>query len=179
LVGAAAAALITYLPLYAEEEIGLSVTAAAAVASVYGLAGLFSRLAFPPLGEKARHLAYPMLLVVALAVTGTVFLWLSQAWGAAWLWVGAALVGVQVAWTALGMLAVITHVDQHQAGRASGVVSRGFGIGLAAGPPIFGFTVDKTGAYHLGFAFILVVMVGSAVLMLLWAKSEQTSAASG
>ncbi len=179
LVGAAAASIITYLPLYAEEEVGLSVQTAGVVVSVYGLAGLFSRLAFPAFGEKAPHLAYPMLVVVSVAFTGTVLMWLSQAWGVALLWVGAVLVGAQVAWTALGMLAVITQIEQHQAGRASGVVTRGFGIGLALGPPIFGFSVDTTGAYHVGFGFLLAVMVGSAVLMVMWLREDQapTSAA--
>ena len=179
LVGVAAAVFVTYLPLYVEEELGLSVKTAGAVVAVYGLAGLLARLALPTLGERMRHLAQPMLIVAGIAMVGTVMIWLGGALGAALVWAGAALAGVQVAWTALGMLAVITQVEQHHAGRASGIVSRGFGIGLAAGPPIFGFTVDTTGAYHLGFVFLLVVMLGSAVLMTLWLKSESTQEPAG
>jgi predicted MFS family arabinose efflux permease len=172
LVGAAAAALITYLPLFVDEEAGFSVTMAGAVASIYGLGGLFARLVFPTFGERSKHLAYPMLLVVSLAVMGTVLVWLGPTWSVVLLWIGAALVGSLVAWTALAMLAVVTLVDQHQAGRASGIVARGFGIGLAAGPPIFGFSVDTTGHYDTGFAFLIATMIGAAILIALWLRSD-------
>ena len=109
---------------------------------------------------------------MSLAIMGMAMLWLGPVVSVALIWVGAALLGLQIAWIALGMLAVVTQTQQHQAGRASGMVSGGFGVGLAAGPPVFGFTVDMTGAYHVGFVFLLGMMFGSGALMALWLKRD-------
>jgi MFS family permease len=178
-VGCASGAAITFLPLFAEEEVGVSVTTAGAVAAVYGLAGLFGRLFFPHYGEKRSHLAFPMLLVTMMTLVGVVLLWSAPNTGLPFLWIGGALVGVIPAWTALAMLAVITTIDQDKAGRASGYVSAGFGLGLATGPAVFGSLVDASGAYHLGWAFVLVMVIVAAVLMAGWVRTDPSRAGTG
>lgn len=172
LVGLSVGAMVTYLPLYAQTEIGLSVVTAGAVASTYAVSGFLARLAFPHFGQKARHLAIPMLLIALVALVGALLLWAASLFGETILWVGAGLAGVLSGWTALGMLSVITRVEQRSSGAASGVVTRGFGLGVAIGPPIFGTALAATGDFHVGFAIVATAIVGAAVLIALWLKSE-------
>ncbi len=171
LVGFGAGALLTYLALYAEDEVGMHVTRAGFLVSVYGLAGLISRLVLPVVSERGRHRAHQMLLVAAAAIVGTLLIWKGAEVSVALVWIGAAIAGTQVAWTALAMLDVITRVPQLAAGRASGFVTLGFGVGLAMGPPVFGFIVDSAG-YDQAFAVLIAVMIGAVGLMMLWLRSE-------
>ena len=172
LIGMSVATFVTFLPLYTEEQLGSSVTTAGFVAGAYAISGLSARLVITGLGARSTHLARPMLLVTGLSIIGIVMVWFGSFGGMTFVWIGAALVGTQVAWTALAMLDVVTRVPNHQAGRASGVISRGFGFGLALGPPIFGFSVDATGSYHLGFLFPLTALVTAGVLIRRWEKSD-------
>lgn len=173
LVGLSVGAMVTYLPLYAQTEIGISVVTAGAVASTYAVSGFLARLAFPHFGQKARHLAIPMLLIALIALVGALLLWAASLFGEATLWVGASLAGALSGWNALGMLSVITRVEQKSSGAASGVVTRGFGLGVAIGPPIFGTALVATGDYHLGFAIVAAAIVGAALLIASWLRSEQ------
>jgi predicted MFS family arabinose efflux permease len=176
LVGLSVGAMVTYLPLYAQTEIGVSVVRAGAVASAYAVSGFLARLAFPHCGQRARHLAVPMLLLTVIALTGAVLLWASSIFGEGTLWVGAILAGALSGWNALGMLSVIARVEQKSSGAASGVVTRGFGLGVAIGPPVFGTALAATDNFHLGFAIVTAAIVGAALVIASWLRSEHAFA---
>lgn len=172
LVGICVGAMVTYLPLYAQNELQFSVVSAGVLASAYAVAGLTTRLVSPPLAMRARHIAIPMMTLSFIASIGYLLLWLAPAWGSAALWIGAAMVGVLTGWLALGMLSVITRVKQSAAGNASGIVARGFTLGAAMGPVAFGLLLDWTGGYDLGLLLVGSCAGGSAVLMYRWFRSE-------
>lgn len=158
--------------LYAQAELGFSVVSAGALASPFGIAGLTARLIVPPFAMRSRHIAIPMVILAAMALIGCFLLWMSPSLGPAAPWVGSSLVGGLSAWTALGMLSVITRVDQADSGAASGLVTRGYTLGTALGPILFGFLLSRTGEYDLTLLLVGLSISGSAVLMLSWLRSE-------
>lgn len=171
--GLVVAATVIYLPLYAEESAGMGVAMAGLVASVYAIAGLLSRISSAHFSERAKHFSRPLLLIAWLSTAGVGMLWLAQAAGPWLVWVGAFVLATGQAFNAVAFVAVISSVDQHDAGRASGIVARGFGIGTAIGPPLFGFTVDSTGGYGLGFAILIGFGTAAAALMVIWGRRDR------
>ena len=171
-VGYVGGAAITFLPLFAEEEVGVSVTTAGTVVAVFGLAGLLGRLGFSFFAERSSHLGFPMLVVTSLSFVGVLMLWTSPTTGRAFLWIGSALIGIITAWTPLAMLAVITSIDQSKAGRATGYVSGGFGLGLGAGPAVFSSLVDATDSFNAGWLFVLITVGVAVVLVIGWIRTS-------
>lgn len=168
--GAVVGSVLTYLPLYAEEEIGLSVGTAGVVASVFALSGLAARLAWPHFAEASAHYSKPLTIVAFSSTVGIVLLWSGPVAGPWALWAGAAIVGTAQAWNAIANLAVIGGIEQRDAGRASGSVARGFGLGLAFGPPGFGFVVDSLGGYEMGYGLLTLVGMAAGAIMILWGR---------
>ena len=171
--GVIVAAVVVYLPLYAEESIGMAVRTAGLVASAFAVSGLLSRITWAHFADSAQHFSKPLLLIAAISTAGLVLLWLAEAGGSWLLWAGAVILATSQAFNSVAFLAVISSVDQHDAGRASGIVARGFGIGLAAGPPLFGFTVDTTGGYGLGFGILTGFGLAATALMVLWGRRDR------
>jgi cyanate permease len=76
-----------------------------------------------------------------------------------------------VAWNSVGMLAVISLVDNATLGRASGLVQLGFLAGYASSPTLFGASVDLTGSYGPGWVGTLGVFAAAFVVLLAWRRS--------
>jgi hypothetical protein len=90
------------------------------------------------------------------------------------LWVGAFVSGTSVvAWNGVANLGAVVLVDDAHAGHASGFVVLGFLGGFAVAPPLFGYSVEVTGAYRLGWGGVLVSFAFAALLMHLWDPEER------
>lgn len=164
ILGAAGTAIFTFLPLYAEESLGLGPASAGLAVAVTGVSGVVGRILWGRFAEVRfgtwRSLEYIAVLAAAAAAV------LVAAQALTWLvWIAAVLTGFSAsAWNSVGMLAVIETSTPAQAGRASGVVLFGFLAGLGLGAPAFGFAVDSSGTYGpgwvaVGVAFLLALVV--------------------
>lgn len=171
ILGAAGTAIFTFLPLYAEESLGLGPASAGLAVTVTGVSGVIGRIAWGRLAEVRFGTWRSLEYIAVLAATAAAVLVFAQE-RPVLVWVAAILTGFSAsAWNSVGMLAVIETSTPAQAGRASGVVLFGFLAGLGLGAPTFGFAVDRLGTYGpgwtaVGVAFLLalvVMRVGSAV----------------
>ncbi len=158
MMGIGMSVLLTYLPLFSEEVLGMTAEAGGLAVAVTGLVGIGARLAWARLAE-GRLGSVPSLRILAIlaVATGLVMVFAEQL-GPWSVWVAAALTGLSgSAWNAVGMLAIIQVVPTSQAGRGSGVVLFGFLGGLAAGAPLVGWSVDTLGTYTPGWVAITVL----------------------
>lgn len=174
LMGMAGGAVNTYIPLFGEEAIGLSVTVAGSVAGVAGLVAVASRVIWARHSERDGRYITSLGQIAALSVVFTGSLLLAPAGGAWLLWLGAlGLAASATAWNAVGMLAVMVFAGHERAGGASGVVLLGFLAGLGLGPPAFGWTVDETATYGLGLTGAAIVFVAATAVAFAWSRSSR------
>ena len=173
LMGLAGGAINTYVPLYGEEAMGLSVTVAGSVAGFAGLIAFFSRIIWARHSERTTRYVTALNQIAALSVVFVGALLAAPSGGAWLLWIGALGLGASAtAWNAVGMLAVMAFAGQERSGGASGVVLFGFLAGLGLGPPAFGWSVDQFDIYGPGLWGALLVFAAATTVSLLWARSE-------
>lgn len=176
LMGTAGSTITTFLPLYATEAVGLSPSVAGATVSTLGLIGIVSRILF---ARAAEHLTGVSRLLTRLAwgsALAAVTIGAAASFGAALVWIGAAMAGVTVvAWNALANLAAITAVDARDAGRSSGMVNFGFMAGFTVGPAVFGALVDTAVGYRGAWWLVTGLFVAAAALMHRWTRAAATS----
>lgn len=172
LMGMAGGGVYTYLPLYGEEGLGLSVAVAGSVAGFAGLIAVFSRVFWARRAEAGETYVRTLTLIAALSMLFVGALILAPTAGVWLLWVGALGIGATAtAWNSVGMLAVMVFAGNAEAGGASGVVLLGFLAGLGVGPPTFGWSVDRLGGYEPGLWGVLAVFLVASVVGLAWSRS--------
>lgn len=144
LLGAVGGGLSRFLPLFAEEEIGLSMTRAGLVFGVQGLVAIPVRLASGTLLDRGVS-ARLTLAVMGFGGAVAVLLILASTWsGEGLLWAGTVAAGVTIgSWNTAANLAMIR--QRENAGRASGRMILGFMMGLTIGGPAVGWSVDQFG----------------------------------
>lgn len=170
LMGAGVSAFIAYLPLYAVEELGLSVPVAGLAAAVVGLVGVGARIWWARHSERLARTQRSLALLAGLSAVAQLGVWAAATAGPWLLWVAVAGLGATaVAWNSVGMLAIVREVP-HATGKASGVVLAAFYLGLAASPAAMGATVDRTGSYAAGWLTLAAVFALAAVLAGAWSR---------
>lgn len=154
------AAAIAFLPLFAQEDLGLSATLAGIVAAVMGLAGVVGRVLWGALGGRFDRPSSALLIIAAFSAFSFAAIALSSELGVAWLWVGSVGSGASVlAWHAVAWLVIINRVDLAAVGRASGVMHMGSTLGFALGAPVAGFLLDWSDSYTLMWGLLAAAMV--------------------
>jgi predicted MFS family arabinose efflux permease len=174
LMGTGVAAFGAYLPLYARESLGMSVSAAGSTVALSGLVGIGARIAWGRAAE--HHLSTPAALAIigAGSVLAQASIWAAESVGTPLLWVGALLIGVSAgSWNAVGMLEIVKGMDASAAGRASGAVLLAFYAGYVTSPIAFGYSVDRTGEYDLGWGAVLAIYCLATLLAAAWARSSR------
>lgn len=164
--GMASQAVIGFLPLFANESLGWSETAAGTLISMVGLTGIVARLYWPRRAERALGHGRTLRLLAWMTTGTALMLWLaSLEVVGAWILVPAALLlgAGAIAWNAVGMLAVMDLAPHGLVGKGTGLVLFGFLLGLAIGPPIMGYSVDVLGTYSPGWmaTALLFVLAGA------------------
>ncbi len=176
LMGAAGGGVNTYIPLYGEESLGLSVTIAGTVAGVAGLVAFLSRILWARHSESRTSYIRSLTQIAGLAIIFVGALIAAPSGGTWLLWVGALGLGASAtSWNAVGMLAVMVYSGHGEAGSASGVVLLGFLAGLGVGPPLFGWSVDRFDSYGPGLWGALVTFLIALFVGLAWRRSEARS----
>lgn len=153
-----AAALIAFLPLYAQEQVGMTTTQAGTLAAVMGLVGVVGRIMWGSLGGRFARPTTGLIVITGVAVLASLAVAGARTFGPGILWVGAIGAGATaLAWHALAWLVVIDRVGTAGVGRASGIIQVGNSIGFAAGPPAAGVIVDLTGSYLPAWLMVAAV----------------------
>ena len=168
-MGVGVAVYSAFVPLYAQEAIGMSVGLAGTVIAASGATGTIARILWGRIAERAGDPAIPLLWIGAFSVGAIAATWAASPTAPLLVWVGAALMGMGAgAWMSVGMLAAITVAGPERTGRGTALIMLGFGVGLTVGPVLFGWGVDSLGSYDLPLAWTLANFVTSVVLMLVW-----------
>jgi predicted MFS family arabinose efflux permease len=169
-------AVIAFVPLYAQEGVGLSSSAAGLLAAFLGLTGVVGRLAWGVFAARFRHTTVALLMMAAVALLATMLIWAGS--GAAWLlWVGVITSGgSMMAWHAVAWIALLEVVNPAEVSRASGLVQLGNSIGFATGPPIAGALIDSTGAYDWAWGFVACVFLAAVLLIGGWHRMARERA---
>lgn len=171
LTGATVQATNVYLPLYAHDELNYSVREAGLVAAVLGGTGVLARLAW---GRAMDRIPDVQLLLGGLAVASGVGLaacGMAAAYGAAWVWVGAAIFGASaLAANVVVMMAVVRNASTGAVGRATGWISLGLYTGFMVGPVSFGAIVDSSSGYGGAWSVLCGLAALMAVLAVSWKR---------
>ena len=174
LMGAGVAAIGAWVPLYAKEGVNTSVNTAGAIAATIGLVGIASRVAWGWGTERIGQFSMPLAVMGLGSAVATLLLIAASSTGPWLLWTAAVLFGATaVTWNAVGMLAIVAEVESDAAGMASGYVLAGFYGGFVVSPILFGYSVDRTGAYTWGWGGIAVVFFAATVVALAWHASRR------
>jgi len=171
LMGAGVAGISAYLPLYSQEEVGLSVGSAGLLVATMGAVGIASRVTLGWVTEHFGHIEVFLLLMAVGSVLASVMVLLAAP-SAPWLlWVAAVTFGVSaITWNTVGMIAVLAEVGPEDAGRASGYVQSAFYGGFAASPVVLGYSIDATDNYRIAWISVALAFVLAAVVAGMWRR---------
>lgn len=162
LMGAAITAVLTYLPLFAQEALGMSQGEAGGVMSVAGWVGMLSLVGWTRLAAS-RFGALRSLMVIAClgAVLGLVLAH-APTLGTWSIWLAGMLTGLSgSAWNAVCMLVAIQGLAGSLTGKGSGVMLAGALGGGGVGAPLLGWSVDLLGVYRPGWLVVAALFVAA------------------
>lgn len=165
--GLASSAIIGFLPLFANEDLGWSEEAAGTMIALMGLTGIAARVIWPRVSERSLGHGRTLRILAALSVLSALLLALSSidVVGGWVLPIAVILLGSgAIAWNAVGMLAVMDFSPTGLVGKGTGLVLFGFLFGLAIGPPLMGYSVDQLGTYTPGWVITGVLMALSGLI---------------
>ena len=167
-MGIGIGAFFAFLPLYAQERVGVSVGLAGMVVAVSGVSGVGARMVWGRIAERAGDPIKPLIGVGLLGIGAVALVW-GGSYSALLMWFGSGLMGIGPgAWMSVGMFAAISMAGPNRTGTGTAMVMLGFGLGLTIGPVIFGWAVDTTGSYDIPLAAVLLNFAASVLLMLAW-----------
>ncbi|RVW02441.1 MFS transporter [Rhodococcus spongiicola] len=158
-----------YLPLFALEGMGLTLTAAGLTAAIAGAIGVTSRI-FWGRALSGKIDTFVLLLILASGSTlGALALLMAQLVG--WLpllWLGVTLHGATaLAANVLLMAGVLRVVGTTAVGRASSLIAVGMYLGFAGGPALTGFLFDVTAGFAAGW-MVAAMMYAACALLCIW-----------
>jgi predicted MFS family arabinose efflux permease len=171
-MGAVTQATNVYLPLYAHQELGASVTRAGLVVAVLGGVGIVARLVWGSLASESGGVHGPLLCLAVLAALAMTAFYFARSTGEWLMWVGAGLFSFSaLAANVLIMLALVRTVSREAVGRATGWTSLGLYAGFMVGPVSFGRIVDVAsfGAAWLAACAVAACLIGTT---LVWWRQE-------
>jgi predicted MFS family arabinose efflux permease len=177
-MGAVTQATNVYLPLYAHQELGASITKAGFIVAALGGVGIVARLAWGSLAKEAAGVHRPLVWLAGLACMAMGSFYLAQDAGEWLLWLGAALFSFSaLAANVLLMLAVVRTVQAPAVGHATGWTSLGLYAGFMVGPVSFGWVVDVS-SFRTAWLTALGVAASLMVATAVWWRQESRPATS-
>ncbi|WP_240377997.1 MFS transporter [Bacillus piscicola] len=163
--------LNTYVIIYANQVLGMSIAAAAVLLVVSEVGGSIGRVAWGVISDRLFHGNRMILLMMIALISAAcaVVMALFQP-GVPFIAVAALIFvfGLCVSgFNGLWMNAATEVVPAKQAGISSGFSVSVGSLGMVVGPPLFGLTTDMTGAFTAGWFALAAVLVLTALLFLL------------
>jgi MFS family permease len=154
-------AITTYLPLYAVQRVGTTLTEAGLIVSTFALTATAARLFWAAVAGRLADPTAALLLLSGGGALGLAILAMAASMGSWALWVGAPVTGATAgSWNVVAQLTVVREVDVARAAAGTGVVQSAFLFGLAAGAPIFGVIVETMDSFTAawGLAVLLALV---------------------
>ncbi|NNC79653.1 MAG: MFS transporter [Acidimicrobiales bacterium] len=157
LLGTIGGGMGRFLPLFAEEQVGLSPTLAGIVFGIGGLIAIPSRIGWGVLLDRGMSTRQVLTICgVGGIITMALLLGaIDQRIGL--LWVATLLAGVTLSsWNTAANVAMIREAKA-DAGRATGVLYLGFLFGITVGGPAVGWSIDRFDGYGPAWTASLIV----------------------
>ena len=164
--GLGTSAMLTFLPLFAQEDQSWRALQAGWLIAGVGLVGIAARIGWGMVSQAWFGHGRTLRILAILSTLSAALLALAAAEVAgSWVLIpAAALLGTGgVAWNSVGMLAVMDYSPARLVGRGTGRVLFGFLFGLGVGAPLMGFSVDVFDSYLIGWVTIAVLFVIAAM----------------
>jgi MFS family permease len=163
-------AIVTYLALYLSQEHGIPVTTGAQLLIAAQLAGVVGRIVWGSASDRlfASRRRPPLIAAGLIATAGTQLLaWLPREVSPVWLTVLAVVLGFSAIGWQGNWVALISELAGPAAqGRTVGLSMTLTYAGVAVGPPMVGFLVDRSGSWTLAWTSLAAVLaVGSLILV--------------
>lgn len=177
-IGAAVAmgdsAVIGFLPLYAQEELGFSTTNAGVLAGFMGFTGVMGRILWGTFASRFAHPSAAMMIISGISIASVISIAAAKTLGLPFVWLGALGMGASMlAWHSVAWLAIINRVGTSGVGKASGTMQLGNGLGFAAGAPVAGALVDSTGSYSSSWTLV-GILYGLTLILTFWFRIRAT-----
>lgn len=151
-------AITTYLPLYAVQRVGTTLTEAGLVVSGFALTATAARLFWAAVAGRLADPTAALLLLSGGGAVGLTVLATAASVGPWALWAGALLTGATAgSWNVVAQLTVVREVAVARAAAGTGIVQSAFLFGLAAGAPIFGVIVETTDSFTAAWGLAVVL----------------------
>jgi len=177
LMSAASAATITYIPLFSEEQLGLSPVTAGLTVALAGIVAVAGRIAWGTLTERTVSPATTLTAVALGSAIATGTLLATATHGTAVLWPAVVMIGATAtSYNAAATMALLRLAPPHLTGRASGVIFTGFLGGLAVGPIAFGTLVDASSSYTMAWLAAVGTFVLALVVAVVGVRATSTAA---
>lgn len=163
-MGTAASGLITYLPLYGYEIVGLSATLAGGVTTVLAVVGFLALFGWIRLAARTLFPTRLLVVMSGMATVAAAAVLLAGRVGPALLWPALFFLGLTyTTWLAVAMLTVVRSSGDGRSGRVSGKVLLAFFIGMTIGPTVFAW-LTSTASYSPALMVVaLLFLAASAV----------------
>ncbi|WP_165492082.1 MFS transporter [Egibacter rhizosphaerae] len=169
LIGFGTGSVSAYVPLFATERTGMSVAAAGAVISGMAITGIAGRILWGQQGDRFPSPQLPLVLIASFGVVSHGLLATAELGSQTLVWAGTLLFGATAgSWITVGMLAIIRETHVSKTGRASGLVLAMFYGGFSFSPLTFGFLVDTTDLYAVGWSSGAVSFALAALIAWRW-----------
>ena len=171
-VGIALSAFVTFLPAFAVRQ-GMPLTIAGSLIAIFGVMGMFSRIALTPLGAKMKEESLLLLSLIAVAACAIGVTMQASPQSHWCLWIGAVGVGLTAVGTnAIAMSMLIRDARFGLVTTASGFVSLAFFGGFSLGPPLYGMFLDS-GSFEAGWSFLIGVLLCGCLMALMLTNACQ------
>ena len=165
-------AITTYLPLYAVQNVGMSLVQGGLVVTVFGSVAVVARLAWATLADRRGRPEAVLLVLSGVAAVSLAIISASELLGPWVLWLGAVLAGGTVgSWNSVAHLTVVSVVEAQRAAAATGLLQATFMLGLAVGAPLFGFIVESSGSFQ--FAWLVAGVLSMAAFTAAWRERRR------
>ncbi|SEO22542.1 Cyanate permease [Nitrosospira multiformis] len=175
-VGISLSAFVTFLPTFAAQN-GMPLAVAGSLIAVFGVMGMFSRIALTPLGAKLKEEALLLLTLIAIAACA-IGVTMQAGPESHWcLWIGAIGVGLTAVGTNAIAMSMLIRDDRFGiVTTTSGFVSLAFFGGFSVGPPLYATFSDYSGSFQAGWIFLIGVLLCGCGLALMLAFARQRQA---
>jgi MFS family permease len=169
LMGIGVQAAFGFLPLYASERLGMSLSAAGLLAGVVAGTSTLGRIAWGRVADRADRAASPAAILALASAGGVAAIALATTVGPWLVWVGAAALGLSAeSWNAVANVILVRTVGGDAAGRASGQLMFVALMAGAAGPYAFGAVVDVRDSYAVAWTAVALVFLAAASVAVRW-----------
>jgi MFS family permease len=168
-MGAAIQSAFGFLPLYASEQLGLSLTTAGLVTGVVAATSTVGRILWGRFTDNTSKIVTPAIAIAVASAGAAALIAAADSLGAWLVWLGAAALGASAeSWNSVANVTVVRIMGAEPAGRGSGLLMFVTLLAGAVGPYGFGALTDGTGSYAAAWTAVIVTFGLAAASAARW-----------